>query len=90
MAGLPCAACQDETVVIPSGVILEDAEGAVAYRRYRVCVNPRCEQYRVRRETLEQYLPAPGEPTLVDTQQLRQYLPPGAPGNDCPSLFDNL
>ncbi|OWL96541.1 hypothetical protein CBQ26_09190 [Deinococcus indicus] len=88
MAALPCDICQEETVVIPSGLILVDAEGAVAYRRYRVCTNPRCERYRVRRESIEQFLPMPATPELVDTLQLRAYLPPDA--SSCPSLFEDF
>lgn len=57
MAGLPCEACQEETIVIPSAQIVEDAGGRVVYRRYRACTNPDCELYLVRRETLEVFAP---------------------------------
>lgn len=91
MSGLPCDVCQDDTIVIPSGVVLEDSTGATAYRRYRTCINPNCERYCQRRETLEQYLPQAGEPVLLNTQQLRDYLPKPPPGaNRSPGLFDSF
>ena len=91
MAGLPCDTCQEETVVIPSGMILQDDEGATAYRRYRVCINPNCERYCQRRETLEHYLPQTGTPVILDTRQLREYLPKPPPGaNTSPGLFDSF
>ncbi|WP_288432673.1 hypothetical protein [uncultured Deinococcus sp.] len=57
MASLPCEACQEETTVIPTGIILEDSMGALACRRFRVCTTPECELYLIRRESLEQFLP---------------------------------
>lgn len=89
MAGLPCDVCQEDTIVIPQGVIGEDADGALVYRRYRVCVNPRCERYRHRRESLEMYLPQEGPPTLVDTRQFQQRAPAAA-NSSLPSLFDDF
>lgn len=88
MAGLPCDTCQEDTVVVPSGIVGEDAAGLLFYRRYRACVNPKCERYRQRRESLEAYLPDSGPPVLVDTVQLRQYLPPEKSSH--PSLFDEF
>ncbi|GGO24844.1 hypothetical protein [Deinococcus humi] len=91
MAGLPCDTCQEESIVIPSGVILQDEGGATAYRRYRVCINPKCERYCQRRETLEQYLPETGERVMLDTRQLREYLPQAPPdANRSPGLFDSF
>lgn len=89
MAGLPCDACQEETVVIPSGVVDLDVDGQTIYRRYRACINPKCSRYRHRRDTVEMYLPAEGTPILVDTVQLRQYLPPEDQRSGQPSLFDD-
>lgn len=89
MAGLPCDACQDETIVLPNALVLQDDEAATAYRRFRVCINPNCERYRQRRETLEQYLPEVCEPMLVDTRQLREYLPAPPDANRSPGLFDS-
>ena len=90
MAGLPCDVCQEESIVIPVGVVGEDAQGTLIYRRYRVCVNPRCEKYRLRRESVEMYLPGQEVQVRVDTQQLRQYLPPEPNEDDSqPSLFSD-
>lgn len=91
MAGLPCDACQEPSLILPTGVdsVGEDVDGQLIYRRYRVCINPTCERYRQRRETLEAYLPETGKPVLMDTQQLRQYLPPGPADNSQPTLFDD-
>ncbi len=88
MAGLPCDSCGEETVVIPSGIVAEDGEGRLIYRRYRACVNSTCPVYRHRRETVEIYLPPPETPILVDTLQLRQYLSVPLVSESQPSLFD--
>lgn len=90
MAGLPCDACQEETIVVPMGTVDVDVDGHTIYRRYRVCINPTCERYRQRRDTVEMYLPdREGPPTLVDTAQLRQYLPVEPAPDGLPSLFDD-
>lgn len=91
MAGLPCDVCQEETIVLPTGTesVGEDADGQLIYRRYRVCINPTCERYRQRRETLEAYLPQDGPPVLMDTAQLRQYLPSAPANSSQPTLFDD-
>ena len=90
MSGLPCDVCQEETVVVPQAIILQDDDGATAYRRYRVCINPICERYCIRRETLEQYLPDSSPPYRINTRQLQAFLPQAPPGeNESPGLFTN-
>ena len=88
MAGLPCDACGEESLVIPTGEVGEDAEGQTIYRRFRVCINPACTKYRHRRESIEFYLPQTGDPKVMDTAQLRPYLPEeDRGGGSQPSLF---
>jgi len=60
MAGLPCDACQEETVVL-NGEAGQDGDGANMYRRYRVCINPTCERYMLRRESAEIFLEVENE-----------------------------
>ena len=90
MAGLPCDACQEETAVVPSGEVGEDAEGQTIYRRYRVCINPHCQNYRHRRESVEFYLPQDGPPMIVDTLQMNRFFAEADRENASqPSLFDS-
>lgn len=71
MSSLPCEACQEETVVIPSGIIIEDSTGAIAYRRFRTCLTPECDLYLVRRETFEQFLPISPDTMIMDSSNLQ-------------------
>ncbi|WP_288482124.1 hypothetical protein [uncultured Deinococcus sp.] len=57
MAGLPCEVCQEEAIVVPSGFIVSDNSGNTIYKRYRVCSNPTCDLYLIRRETFEVFAP---------------------------------
>lgn len=52
MAGLNCE-CGEATVVLPVAMTVEDSTGRLFYRRYRVCVDPTCDFYLVRRESYE-------------------------------------
>ena len=88
MAGLPCDYCAEDTYIIPMGEVLDDADGRTIYRRYRACVNPKCNLYRHRRESWEFLLPET-KIKIVDTVQLRQYLPEDDPGVGLqPNLFE--
>lgn len=68
MSGLPCEACQEPTHVIPTGQLLDDANGRVLYRRFRVCTNTACEFYLIRRETLEVAVPLTPNVFIVSPQ----------------------
>lgn len=57
MTGLPCEACQEPMIVFQSGALVDDANGRVLYRRFRVCANTACKFYLIRRTTLEVVTP---------------------------------
>ncbi|GEM48817.1 hypothetical protein DC3_44520 [Deinococcus cellulosilyticus NBRC 106333 = KACC 11606] len=70
MAGLECDKCLQPTRVIDNGKTETDADGRVIYRRYRVCANPTCPMFRIRRESVELWLPDEGNPFRVSAREL--------------------
>ena len=65
MAGLDCDCCFEETRVIPSGELLDDAAGRTVYRRWRVCVQVGCELYLLRRASFEVLAPMTGTVKVI-------------------------
>lgn len=71
MAGLECDKCLQPTRVIDNGKTETDADGRVLYRRYRVCTNPTCPRYKIRRESVEVWLPdQDSTPFVVSNREL--------------------
>lgn len=90
MAGLPCEACQEETIVLSNGEPGTDGEGRTIYRRYRVCVNQNCERCGEVVETVEIALPRPDIPRVVSSSTLKRLQKYGLYDSSQPSLFSDL
>lgn len=89
MAGLTCDVCQEPTYVLSNGELGTDADDRVVYRRFRTCVNPTCEQYLIRRESLELMLPPSEAPKKVNLNEVRDVLPPNERSDASqPTLFE--
>lgn len=73
MAGLPCDTCgEPSSIVIGTGADGEDAAGNLVYRRYRTCTNASCQNYLLRRTTLEFYPEDQGEKKYYSPSDLQK------------------
>lgn len=91
MSGLPCDACQEPTPVIQTFEPTLDGNGELVKLRWRVCTNPNCEKYMVRRVSVEYYPEQQGEPYIYQPRQVKRILRAmgvnaGAPLGDLPLL----
>lgn len=74
MAGLPCDTCQEDTTYVLRGEAGLDGSDELIYRRWRVCVNKRCERYLHRRVSVEYYPEDQGEPTIYEPGEIKRLL----------------
>lgn len=73
MPGLPCDVCQEDVYVL-NGEVMDDANGQAYYRRYRVCINPKCGRYMHRRVTVEYYPEEREKPKVYKPSEVRRIL----------------
>lgn len=87
MAGLPCDACQEPVPVVQVFDAALDGDGELIKVRWRVCTNPKCEKYMLRRVSVEYYPAQQGEPHMYKPGDVKRLLRamgvnPNAPSAD--------